>query len=297
MRPFLASVMLLALGSLACAGNLSPLTLKDLSLMLRSGYSSAAVEHEVAVRHFIGSLDATGERNLVQAGASPALINGLKSGAFAIPASQAAAVQSELAAREQGRARQLEETRRLDTLYQAQLAQKHNAPLPNSAAKTSPIASLVKGDLINSRNGVLHPYLDVEFEKKKLIALYFSAHWCAPCRKFTPNLVAYYNKNAAAHPEFEVLFVSDDKSAAAMEGYMREEQMPWPAVTFDKIAGNEALRKYAGAAIPCLVVVDDTGKVIFNTYSGQNYRGPEAVLAELDQLFASKGPSQVAQAR
>jgi nucleoredoxin len=297
MRPFLASVMLLALGSLACAGNLSPLTLKDLSLMLRSGYSSAAVEHEVAVRHFIGSLDATGERNLVQAGASPTLINGLKSGAFAIPASQAAAVQSELAAREQGRARQLEETRRLDTLYQAQLAQKHIAPLPNSAAKTSPIASLVKGDLINSRNGVLHPYLDVEFEKKKLIALYFSAHWCAPCRKFTPNLVAYYNKNAAAHPEFEVLFVSDDKSAAAMEGYMREEQMPWPAVTFDKIAGNEALRKYAGAAIPCLVVVDDTGKVIFNTYSGQNYRGPEAVLAELDQLFASKGPSQVAQAR
>jgi nucleoredoxin len=182
-------------------------------------------------------------------------------------------------------------------LYQAQLAQKHNAPLPTSAAKTSPIASLVKGDLINSRNGVLHPYLDVEFEKKKLIALYFSAHWCAPCRKFTPNLVAYYNKNAAAHPEFEVLLVSDDKSAAAMEGYMREEQMPWPAVTFDKIAGNEALRKYAGAAIPCLVVVDDTGKVIFDTYAGQNYRGPEAVLTELDQLFASKGPGQVAQAR
>jgi nucleoredoxin len=296
MRPFVISVMLLAVTWLARAGNLSPLTLKDISLMLRSGYSSAAVEQELAARHFIGPLDATGEKNLAQAGASADLVRGLKSGAFAIPASQAAAVKSELAAKEQGRLRQLEESRRLDTLYQAQLAQKRNAPSPNSPAKGSPIAGLVKGELINSRNGVLHPYLDVEFEKKKLIALYFSAHWCAPCRKFTSNLVAYYNKNAPAHPEFEVLFVSYDKSPAALEGYMRDDQMPWPAVSFDKIGGNEGLRKYAGAAIPCLVVVDDTGKVIFDTYAGQNYRGPEAVLADLDQLFAAKTPAQVAQA-
>jgi nucleoredoxin len=73
--------------------------------------------------------------------------------------------------------------------------------------------------------------------------------------------------------------------------------MPWPALSFDKIAGNEALKKYAGSGIPCLVVVDDTGKVIFDTYAGQNYRGPEAVLSDLDQLFAGKTPSQVAQVR
>ncbi len=85
-----------------------------------------------------------------------------------------------------------------------------------------------------AKNGVLTPYADQAFEKKKLIGLYFSAHWCGPCRKFTPELVAFYNKNAAAHPEFEVLFVSNDKSAAAMQGYMREMQMPWPAVSFDK---------------------------------------------------------------
>jgi nucleoredoxin len=297
MRIFLAGTLLFALATLGLAANLPPMTLKDISLMLRSGYSSEAVEREVAARHFTGTLDATGEKNLAQAGASPALVNGLKSGAFAIPASELGAVQAELAAKAQGRARQLEESRKLDTLYQARLAQTRNAPPPDAATKATAIASLIKGDLISSREGVLRPYLDAGFEKKKLIGLYFSAHWCPPCRKFTPNLVAYYNKNAAAHPEFEIVFVSFDKSATAMEGYMRELQMPWPAVGFDKVSGNEALKKYAGPSIPCLVVVDENGKVIFDTYAGKNYRGPEAVLNDLDQFFAGKSSGQVAQAR
>lgn len=295
MRLFIAGTLFFALVAVGFTAALPPMTVKDISLMLRSGYSSDAVEREVAARHFLGTLDASGEKNLAQAGASPALVNGLKSGAFAVPASELGAVQAEAAAKAQARARQLEESRKLDTLYQARLAQTRNAPAAEAPTKTATIASLVKGDLINSRNGLLRPYLDSEFEKKKLIGLYFSAHWCAPCRKFTPNLVAYYNKNAAAHPEFEILFVSFDKSASAMEGYMRDLQMPWPALGFDKAPGNEALKKYAGASIPCLVVVDENGKVVFDTYAGKNYRGPEAVLSDLDQYFAGKGPSQVAQ--
>ena len=97
-------LILLALVSFAVAGNPPPMSFKDISLMLRSGYSSDAVGRELAARHFIGTLDAAGEKNLVQAGASPALISGLKSGTFAIPASEVAAVQAELAAKTQRRA-------------------------------------------------------------------------------------------------------------------------------------------------------------------------------------------------
>jgi nucleoredoxin len=297
MRLFLATAILFALAALGVADPLPPMTVKDISLMLRSGYSSKAVEREVAARHFIGTFDAAAEKNLALAGASPALVSGLKSGAFAVPAADLAAVQAELAAKAQGRARQLEESRRLDTLHQARLAQTRNALPADTASKATAIASLIKGDLISSRNGLLRPYLDAEFEKKKLIGLYFSAHWCGPCRAFTPNLVAYYNRTVATHPEFEVVFVSFDKSAAAMEGYMRDLQMPWPAVGFEKVSGNEALKKYAGSSIPCLVVVDETGKVIFDSYAGKNYRGPEAVLNDLDQFFAGKSSSQVAQVR
>jgi nucleoredoxin len=292
MRLFLATAILFALAAFGLAGPLQPMTMKDISLMLRSGYSSGAVEREVAARHFIGTFDAAAEKNLAQAGASPALVNGLKSGAFAVPAADLA----ELAAKAQGRARQLEESRKFNTLYQARLAQMPKPPA-STGSQSNSIAALVKGALVTSRNGVLRPYLDAEFEKKKLIGLYMSAHWCPPCRKFTPQLVAYYNKIGATHPEFEILFVSHDKSSGAMEGYMRDEQMPWPAVSYDKVAGNTALNKYFGGSIPCLVVVDETGKVIFDTYAGKNYRGPEAVLNDLDQYFAGKSSSQIAQVR
>jgi nucleoredoxin len=297
MRLLLAASILFALAPAALTSNPPPMTVKDVSLMLRSGYGSDAVEREVAARHFNGTLDATAEKNLLQAGATPGLISVLKSGVFAIPVSKVAAVEAELAAKEQRRAAQMEESRKLNTLYQAQLAQKRSAPSNTAAPQSNSIAALVKGNLVTSQNGITRPHLDAEFEKKKLIGIYFSAYWCGPCRKFTPNLVSFYNKNAAAHPEFEILFVSNDKSASAMESYMRDMGMPWPAVTFDKVAGNEALRKYAGSGIPCLVVVDETGKVIFDTFAGKSYRGPEAVVSELEQLFTGKSPGQLAQAR
>lgn len=292
MRFRFAIVFLVCCVSVSFAGNLAPLTVKDISLMLRSGYSSDSVQREAASRRTIEPLDANAEKSLVQAGASPALVAALKSGVYAVAPGQVEAVKADLAVKAQRRAAQAEESRKLDTLYQNQLA-KARAASP-SIPDANAIAPLVKGDLVSSKNGVLSPYLDQAFEKKKLIGLYFSAHWCPPCRKFTPELVAFYNKNAAAHPEFEIVFISSDKSAVAMEGYMRDMQMPWPAVNFDKIRGKDGLRKYAGSGIPCLVLVDASGKVVSDSYAGTNYRGPAAVLADLDRLFAANNRANVA---
>jgi hypothetical protein len=41
--------------------------------------------------------------------------------------------------------------------------------------------------------------------------------------------------------------------------------------------------------------VDESGKMIFSSFAGKDYRGPEAVLKDLDQFFAGKGPTQIAQ--
>ncbi|HEV3147335.1 MAG TPA: hypothetical protein VGZ24_01680, partial [Chthoniobacterales bacterium] len=81
----------------------------------------------------------------------------------------------------------------------------------------------------------------------------------------------------------------------AMETYMREANMPWPAIDFPKLGGKEAIRKYAGAGIPCLVLVDATGKVVSSTYAGAQYRGPAKVLGDLDAIFAGKVLDKVAQ--
>jgi nucleoredoxin len=267
---------------------------QEISLMLRSGYTIKAVESEAAARHFVGTVDPEAEKALLQYGATPAFLLALETGVYAIPAVELAAVQNELEAKARRRAQEVEEAKKFDTLYQDQLA-RSRAAAPAAVSGTNAIAALVKGDLVTSNNGTLSVYNDQPLERKKLIGLYFSAHWCGPCRKFTPELVAYYNRIVATHPEFEIVFVSNDRTGAAMETYMRETHMPWPAVSYDKIKGKAELMKYAGSSIPCLVVVDAQGKVVSDSFAGKQYVGPHKVLTELDQLFASG--STVAQSR
>ena len=298
MRTLICAVVLsLAACSLAYAKP-APLTVKEVSLMLRSGYSVAAVESELAKRHFIESVDANSEKALLLAGASPALVANLRSGAYAVPAEQLAATQAELDAQAKRKALQAEEARKLNTLYQAKLAQERAVAVSMAPALTpNKIAELVKGDLVTSKNGILSVVNDQAFEKKKLIGLFFAGNWCPSCRKFTPELIDYYNRAVAAHPEFEIVFVSSDRSAAAMEKYMRDSNMPWPAVKYEKIAEKEELKRYKGDGIPCLVLVDATGKVISDSYAGKTYLGPAKVLRDLDQLFAGgvAAPAPVAQ--
>jgi nucleoredoxin len=273
----------------AIAGQL-PLTVKDISLMLRSGYSSNAILKELAVRHFADTLDEPKQNTLFQAHASDDLIKALQSGAYSLSAEKTAAVQQQIA--DQAK-RQRAEAERLqfNTLDRDRRAQEGQAGVINApGVGHNAIYDFVKGDLVSSQNGSLGHFDDEKLENKKLIALYFSAHWCGPCRKFTPELVSYYNRVASQHPEFDIIFVSSDRSQSDMEKYMREANMPWPAIDFQKIAGKETIRKYAGRGIPCLVLIDSTGKVVSNSYEV----APQKVLADLDGIFAR---GSVAQAR
>jgi nucleoredoxin len=290
----LAPLVCVLLSILVARATQLPLTIKEISLMLRSGYSSNALMQELSTRHFAEKLDVEKEKTLIQVGASAELIAALKSGTYSLSPEQMTLAQRQIADQTKRRAAEAARSRQFDSLYQSQIARERAAAqlqAPNSNA----IRELVKGDLVSLRNGALGHFDDEALEKKKLIALYFSAHWCAPCRKFTPELVDYYNRVATQHPEFEIVFVSFDKSQFAMETYMREANMPWPAIDFPKLGGKEAIRKYAGAGIPCLVLVDATGKVVSSTYAGAQYRGPAKVLGDLDAIFAGKVLDKVAQ--
>jgi len=260
--------------------------------MLRSGYSNQAVLKELAGRHFAESIDVAAEISLRQAGATSDLIDALKKGTFSLPPAQATAAQKQIA--EAAKRTQAEGQRlRFDTLYRDQVAQQRSGGVVRTpTGGSSFVRDLVKDDLVSWQNGTLAHFDDHKFEDKKLIAFYFSAHWCGPCRAFTPELVAYYNRVASQHPEFEIVFVSSDKSADAMETYIHEANMPWPAIEFQKIPSKSGIMKYAGRGIPCLVLVDSTGKIISNSFDGLSYVGPKKVLADLDAIFVKGSIAQ-----
>eukprot|EP00961_Rhodomonas_salina_P072869 978910-Rhodomonas_salina.2 len=71
-----------------------------------------------------------------------------------------------------------------------------------------------------------------DLPKEGVIGLYFSAHWCPPCRGFTPKLAEAYNKIRANGKALEIIFVSSDKDEKSFADYHAEQ--PWLALPFDK---------------------------------------------------------------
>ena len=66
----------------------------------------------------------------------------------------------------------------------------------------------------------------------KVLGLYFSAHWCPPCRGFTPKLAAFYEKFKASDKSdlLEIVFISSDRDEKSFTEYYNE--MPWLALPF-----------------------------------------------------------------
>lgn len=121
-------------------------------------------------------------------------------------------------------------------------------------------------------------------QEPQYFAFYFSAHWCPPCRTFTPKLVKFYNRNEdVAGKKFEIIFVSSDRSEEQMEDYFKEEKMPWPAIEYSDARRVREVSQYAGSGIPCLVLVDREGKVISDSYVNGEYVGPTKVMDDIEK--------------
>ena len=96
----------------------------------------------------------------------------------------------------------------------------------------------------------------------KILGIYFSAHWCPPCRGFTPKLADKYNALISENKEFDIIFVSSDRDPNAAAEYFAE--MPWKMLKYND-RDNKALLSelYDVSGIPTLVLIDlATGKSI-----------------------------------
>lgn len=128
------------------------------------------------------------------------------------------------------------------------------------------------GDTLVSKDGTEH---DTKTSLAgKTVGIYFSAHWCPPCRQFTPVFAETYAKLVGAGKPFQVVFVSSDRDEPSFDEYRGE--MPWLAMPYAQHTSKETLsKKFKVNGIPSLVVVDEHGEVI--TSDGRNavVRTPE----------------------
>src|SRR4029077_13077199 len=133
---------------------LAPLTLKEVSLMLRSGYSSEVVLQELSKRKFAETLDSTSEEQLVKLGASKSLISTLESGAYQLSAAEIAAWEKQ------------KQSTRPQTLSQSSPDLQPAKPSPPTEVQIGgTMYDHLKDDLVYWHEGSLVPFDDETLQK------------------------------------------------------------------------------------------------------------------------------------
>lgn len=114
------------------------------------------------------------------------------------------------------------------------------------------------------------------------VILFFSAQWCGPCRRFTPNLIEFHHQYSQ-RARIAVVYVSADRSVEQMMQYLQSRDMPFLAVPHHRVEQSGLKRKFnSRGGIPKLVVLDRGGEIVVESGSGGS---PRQVLHTLaDQL-------------
>ena len=119
-----------------------------------------------------------------------------------------------------------------------------------------------------------------------MLIIYFSAHWCPPCRMFTPKLAdAYKSLSDDMKKNFDIVFISLDKEQSQFDEYFKD--MPWKALPYagksiffffsvknnnknfsvwffyaDRQRSTQLGEKFPVEIIPTLVILSPTGEMI-----------------------------------
>lgn len=148
---------------------------------------------------------------------------------------------------------------------------KEHASASSSSSTCSELLKLFKkvpNDMLLSNGGRDKIALSSAFAKVDLVFLYASAHWCPPCRRYTPQLVQFYNdakKFYKSDPkrshQIEIVFVSSDHDINEFGKYYAT--MPWLAVPFDSETRERLLAWMNVTSVPRLMCLDGrSGRVV-----------------------------------
>ncbi|XP_030847161.1 nucleoredoxin [Strongylocentrotus purpuratus] len=110
----------------------------------------------------------------------------------------------------------------------------------------------------------------------RYVGLYFSAHWCPPCRKFTPKLAEFYEAFTKKNEgKLEIVFVSADGKLEEFDDYFKE--MPWLSLPYaDRDREGKLSTKFEVQGIPTFIILDsETGDVICSEARDEVMGDPE----------------------
>mmetsp|Transcript_31863 Transcript_31863/g.66975 ORF Transcript_31863/g.66975 Transcript_31863/m.66975 type:complete len:408 (+) Transcript_31863:139-1362(+) len=147
-----------------------------------------------------------------------------------------------------------------------------------SSASNNDLFKLFKSlpnDTLLAKGGSRNIKPSEAFANVDLVLLYASAHWCPPCRKYTPELVRFYRdakKIYKADPKrmksIEIVFVSADHDISGFKKYY--DTMPWLAVPFEADTRERILSWMKATGVPKLMTLDGrTGRILESNAVGR----------------------------
>ena len=105
-----------------------------------------------------------------------------------------------------------------------------------------------------------------DIKNSPLIGVYFSAHWCPPCKAFTPLLSKFYKLANEKEKQIEIIFISFDRDEKSYKEYY--DSMPWLSFPFKSEKKEVFAKDFSIKGIPALLIFDKDGKLV--DYDGRN---------------------------
>ncbi|KAI8021657.1 putative nucleoredoxin 1 [Camellia lanceoleosa] len=152
---------------------------------------------------------------------------------------------------------------------------------------------LVSGDLnfVIGKDGLKVPVSNLV---GKNILLYFSAHWCSPCRAFLPKLVEAYHQIMAKDNAFEVIFISIDRDQSSFDDFF--SSMPWLVLPFGDERNEFLRRRFKIRGIPAVVAIGPYGRTLttqarqlLQAHGANAYPFSEEHLKQLEEQIEEMG--------
>jgi len=121
--------------------------------------------------------------------------------------------------------------------------------------------------------------LSLEKYKGKVVLLDFWATWCMPCKVEMPNVIRIHKK--FNKKGFEIIGISLDSDARALENFIKENEIAWPQYFDGKGWQNDVAGKYRVRSIPATYLIDKKGKIRYRSLRGTELeKAIEVLLSE-----------------